>query len=351
MFSSQQMKRSQSHSRRFSRFVPIAILAMVTGLLAGCYETRTTLTVASTSNASLTHDHFVYVEAFGGDNNAALQFVENTYPGASGSNISKDGYVGKRYSISGIDAINAFRTDTFDNLKVVRTQLDGQTVLRVSLAADLRDVDNPEGYRVPVLTLRYPANWTVQIASLGGGTRVSAGEGLTLVGPDIGNVWAPDVYLKPPAITRVDDEPEVGLVEGDDEEPDVEVLEPELPEVDIIEPADTAEEADAPNPSGDDAGDFGSPGGFDDLYGDGGVAPSGELPGDVDFADLYDNDGDLPTIEELAGAETAAEAARGGLGLLGGIFTGLALGGVVSGVIVLLVRRKALSPATGAPEA
>lgn len=349
MLGNQTMKRSNGHTRRLSRIAPIAILAMVTGLLAGCYETRTTLTVNSTSTASMTHDHFVFVESFGGDNTAALQFVENTYPNTSGSNISKDGYVGKRYSLTSIDAINAFRTDTFDNLKVVRTQLDGQTVLRVSLAADLRDVDNAEGYRKPVLQIRYPSNWTVQIASLGGGTRVSTGDGLNLVGPDIGNLWAPDVYLKPPALTLVDDEPEIGLVEGDNEEPELEVLEPELPEVDIIEPTDAAEEGDAPSPTGDDAGDLGNPGGFDDLYGDGGApAPSGELPGDVDFADLYDNDGDLPTVEELAGADAAGESGAGGLGLLAGVFTGLALGGIVSGVIIVVARRKSANGAAPA---
>lgn len=369
MLGNQEMKTSKGRSRRFSRVAPIAILAMVTSLLAGCYETRTTLTVNSTSNASMTHEHFVYVDAFGGNNDTALQFVENLYPNASGNNISKDGYVGKRYSLSSIDAINAFRTDEFDKLTVVPTQLDGQTVLRVRLGALFRRVDNPAGYRKPVLQIRYPSNWTVQIDDLDGGTRVNTGDGLTLVGPDIGNVWFPDVYLKPPAITRVDDGPEIGLVEGDGEEPDLEVLEPELPEVDIIEPGDAGEEADAPSPTGDDAGDagdeanapgptgddagdLGNPGGFDDLYGDGGApAPSGELPGDVDFADLYGNDGDLPTIEELAGADTAAEDTPGGLGMLGGIFTGLALGGAASGVIVFVVRRKTLSVATGLPEA
>lgn len=326
----------------FSRLVPVAALAMVTGLLAGCYETRSTLAVTSTSNATLTHSHYVYVDAFGGDTDAAIQFVENTYPGFSGTNISKDGYLGKRYVITGLSNISSFDTDTGDRVTIQTPEVDGQTVVRVAISSELREPDNNEGYKQPLFTVTYPSNWTHQIVSTGGGSVVRTAEGLTFVGPAAGNSWSPVIDLKPPALRQLGgDGPDIEVLDGNGNDPEISVVEPEIPEVDIIEPggADTGTDPGLPADAG--GVDFGNPGDFDDFYDDSGTGTTGTgLPGGVDFGDFYGEDGSLPSIEDLFGADGDVGSTSGGPGLLMGVFTGLALGGVVSGVIVLLARRK-----------
>lgn len=302
--------------------------------LAGCYELRTTVTIESLENVTLTHEHVADPESLGGSEQDTRNFVDNTYPDHSGENTERNGYVGKKFTVSGVDAINAFRSDTNDNLQITFPQVDGQTVMRLSLTADLRDTD-AEGYRPAQFSVRIPSRWAYRVITPGGGQAVLTDGGLTIVAPEQGFEWTPIVQVTPPALRLLD--------EGDDsdaaaaeptpeeapEEPDYEVLEPDA------DPSGTEE----PDGAADDFGDLGDTGDFGDI----GFDPDGE----PDFEALYPEDGSSDTALDVGDFATAAGEQEGrGSGLWIGIGAGFGLGGLIAAGIVLAARaRRAAKPA------